>query len=394
VRSNWGREAAVTEAGPLQRLSPPALVAGLAAAGLLVLGFVVQPVAAARSYLVGYLWVLGIALGSMVIVFIQFLTGGAWGVIIRRPAEAAMRTLPALAVLFLPLALSAGILYPWAQHHEGEPLHNAWYLNLPSFWVRAAVYFLIWIGLSLIVNRWSARQDAGSITDDDRRFRLLAGPGLGLYGLAITFASFDWIMSMDPHWFSAIFGVLVASGQMVSGLSFCIVVVLLLADRPPFRAVLVPGHLRDLGSLLLAFSMLWTYMSISQFILIWSGNVQEEVPFYVARSVRGWPYVALALFLLQYAVPFLILLTRDGKRNPQRLLLVAGLCLVMRVVDLLWLAAPSRALDSAGSTVTWTDPVGVVAVGGLWLWLFVRELGRRPLLPVNADPSVAEDHHG
>lgn len=384
----------MTDAGPLQRLSQPALVAGLAGAALLALGFVVQPLAAARSYLVGYLWVLGIALGSMVIVFIQFLTGGAWGVVIRRPAEAAMRTLPALAVLFLPLALTAGILYPWAHPHEGEPLHNAWYLNLPSFWVRAAVYFAIWITLSAVVNRWSAQQDAGAIADDDRRFRLLAGPALGLYGLAITFASFDWMMSMDPHWFSSIFGVLVATGQMVSGLSFCIVVVLLLADRPPYRAVLVPGHLRDLGSLMLAFVMLWAYMSISQFILIWSGNVKEEVPFYVARSHGGWQYVALALFLLQYAVPFLVLLTGDGKRNPQRLMFVAGLCLAMRLVDVLWLAAPSRPLNSAGATLAWTDPVAAVALGGVWLWLYVRELGRRPLLPVNADPTVAEDHHG
>lgn len=384
----------MNDSGPLQRLSYPALVVGLVGGALLALGFAVQPLAAARSYLLGYLWVLGIALGSMVIVFIQFLTGGAWGVIIRRPAEAAMRTLPALAVLFLPVAFFAPVLYPWAHQPDGETaLHNAWYLNLPFFWVRAAVYFVIWISLSLIVNRWSAQEDARP-PQDDRRLRLLAGPGLGLYGLAMTFAAFDWIMSLDPHWFSSIFGVLVASGQMLAGLSFCIVVVLLLADQPPYRAVLVPGHLRDLGNLLLTFVMLWAYMSFSQFILIWSGNLQEEVPFYVARSHHGWQYVALGLFLLQYVVPFLVLLTRDGKRNPQRLMFVAALCLAMRLVDILWLVAPSRALNSAGATVSWMDPVAVVGLGGVWLWLYIRELDRRPLLPVNADPSVAEDHHG
>jgi Ni/Fe-hydrogenase subunit HybB-like protein len=216
---------------------------------------------------------------------------------------------------------------------------------------------------------------------------------MGLYGLALTFASIDWVMSLEPHWFSSIFGVLFGAGQLLSGLSFCIIVVLMLADRPPYRGALVPGHLRDLGSLLLAFVMLWAYLSVSQLILIWSANLKEEAPYYVVRASGGWQYVVTLVVLLQFVAPFLILLTRDGKRNPQRLLIVAGMILVTRLVDLFWVIAPARDLDGHGRHVAWTDPIAVLALGGLWLALYLWELGRRPLLPVHADTSVQEDHH-
>jgi hypothetical protein len=375
-------------------LARGATAVGVIAAAGLALGFWLNPVAAARSYLWAYCWVLGIALGSLVLLMLQHVTGGAWGVVIRRPAEAAVRTLPLIAVLFVPLALFAGQLYPWAHPEHGPlPGGKGRYLDLSWWWARAAVYFVVWVGLGFILDRWSKHEDEGRPAGWERRMRLLSAPGMGLYGLALTFASIDWVMSLEPHWFSSIFGVLFGAGQLLSGLSFCIIVVLMLADRPPYRGALVPGHLRDLGSLLLAFVMLWAYLSVSQLILIWSANLKEEAPYYVVRASGGWQYVVTLVVLLQFVAPFLILLTRDGKRNPQRLLIVAGMILVTRLVDLFWVIAPARDLDGHGRHVAWTDPIAVLALGGLWLALYLWELGRRPLLPVHADTSVQEDHH-
>ncbi len=347
---------------------------------------------ALRSYLWAYCCVAAIPLGSLALLCLQHLTGGAWGIITRRPMEAAVRTLPLVALMFVPIALLGEELYPWLTGEYNVPFPKNLYLNLEWFRIRAASYFAVWIGLGFLLNSWSRQQDQSNSPRLERRFRLLAGPGLGLYGLCITFAAIDWVMSLEPEWFSSIFGVLFGIGQILSAFVFAILVVLKLVEKPPYRGVLVAGHLRDLGSLLLAFIMIWAYLGVSQLILIWSANLKEEAPYYLARSQHGWQYVATVVVLFQIVLPFLMLLTRDGKRNPQLLGRVATIVLATRCLDMYWLIAPARPLHS--KTVFWTDLIALPLLAVPWFYYFNWQLHRRPLLPLNLDTSAAEDHHG
>ena len=282
-----------TTAPEWRRVQRGALIA--AAAGLVIcaVGALVNLDQLLHSYLVAFLLVLGVTLGSMALVMLQHLTGGAWGLILRRLLEAAMRCLPLVAVLFLPVALGVPRIYEWAQPewqetyrhmHPGAAFGKADYLSPNLFYLRAAIYFLAWLLLMLFLNRWSREQDRTRDVALPRRFRLLSGPGLGLYGGTITFAAIDWVMSLQPDWYSTIFGVILAVGQVLSAFAFGIALVVLLAQYPPLRDVIQPNHLRDLGNLMLAFVMLWAYMAFSQFLLIWAGNLTEEIPFYLYRG--------------------------------------------------------------------------------------------------------------
>jgi len=358
----------------------------------MIVGYFLSPVATLRSYLWAYLYVLSIPVGALAVLMLQHLTGGGWGVILRRPLEAATRTLPLVAVMFLPIGLGAAKLFPWAEPEAVVPHPRDLYLNLPFFGIRAAFYFGVWLVLAWALNRWSAQQDVANPPGFDRRFRLLSGPGLGLMGLTVTFASIDWAMSLEHHWFSSIYGVLFGVGMVLSAFTFGIIVVVQLSDQPPFRSVVVAGHLRDLGSLTLAFVMVWGYLSISQFLLMWSANLQEEAPYFIARSHHGWQYVISVVVFCMFVMPFVVLLTRDGKRNTRSLGFIAGLILTMRWLELYWLVAPGRPVH--GHTVFWTDLFAPFALGGPWLACYLFELNRRPLLPINADTTVAGDHHG
>ncbi len=285
-----------------------------------------------RAYLLGYFFALGIALGSLVVIMLHNLTGGAWGTAIRRTLEPAAKTIPVFALLFLPIAIGAPSLYIWARPEAaaGDPIlehalhHKAAYLNLPFFLARAAVYFAIWIGLSRVMTARPA--------NPDREFKL-AGPGLILYGLTMTFAAVDWIMSLDPAWYSTVFGLLLMVGQVLSAFAFAIA-------RGARRGDIPVEPLHDLGKLLLAFVMVWAYIGLSQWRIIWSGNLPEEIPWYLKRLQGGYEWIALAVIVLHFAFPFVILLSRATKRNPGLLAKVASFILIMRVVDLYWMIAP------------------------------------------------------
>lgn len=347
---------------------------------------------ALRTYLWAFCCVAAIPLGSLALLCLQHVTGGAWGVILRRPLEAALRTLPLLALMFGPIGLWCEELYPWANGEYATPYPKNMYLNLDWFRIRAASYFAVWIGLGYLLNSWSREQDRANSPKLERRFRLLAAPGLGLYGLTITFAAIDWVMSLEPDWFSSIFGVLFGVGQILAAFAFAIIVVLKLAEQPPYRGVMVAGHLRDLGSLLLAFVMIWAYLGVSQLILIWSANLKEEVPYYLARSQHGWQFVALAVVALQFFLPFLVLLTRDGKRNPQLLGRVAGMILFARCLDTLWLIVPAR--PTHYWTIAGASVIALPLLALLWFMYFRWQLRRYPLLPPHVDATATEDHHG
>lgn len=366
--------------------------AGLAGCVLgVVLGFHQQFF---RSYLVAFNLFLGVALGCLVILMLQHLTGGAWGFILRRPLEAGTRTLPLLAILFVPLAFGLTDLYSWANPEvvarDPDLEHKSRYLNVGFFLGRAAFYFAVWVGLALLLDYWSRRYDETGDFAVSERMRRSSGPGLVLYGLTVTFAAIDWLMSLEPHWYSTIYGGLIGMGQVLSGFTFAVAVLMLLGTRPPLDRVLSTNNLRDLGSLMLAFVMVWAYLGFSQFLLIWSGNLEEEIPWYVARLQGGWSYVGLALILFHFALPFVLLLSADLKRNRVTLAAVALLVLAMRVVDLFWLIVPAYRV---GLSVHLLDVAALVGVGGVWLWVFLWQVQQRPLLPVHAPPAE-EDHHG
>lgn len=382
------------------RVSPPAedLAAlgrrGLVVGGLFAVvslaGLVSNPAQFFRSYLVAFALVLGVALGSLAISMLHHMSGGAWGLVIRRILEASSRTIPLVALFAVPLFFGLRHLYPWADPARvaaDEILrHRAIYMNPTGVAIRLAVCLLLWTVLAQALSRMSKRQDDAPEPGLERKMRLVAAPGLALYCLLVSVVSVDLLMSLDLHWFSAIYGVYVVGGQALSGLAFTLVVCLFLARNGPMQEVLQPRHVHDLGKLLLAFTMLWAYFALSQFLIIWSGNLPEEIGFFHDRLTGGWGAVSLALALFHFAVPFVFLLSRNFKRDLGKLVWIAGLLLFMRWVDLFWLVSP--AFHPGKLSLHWLDLTTPVALFGIWLWAFARQLAGRSLLPVN-DPALA-----
>ena len=367
------------------------LTAGAAGAAVSSIGLFLSPTQFLQSYLMAYLFVLGITLGCLALGMVHQLSGGAWGVVIRRPIGAATRTLPVLTLLFLPIALGLHQLYVWTDAGlvaRDEVLrHKHLYLNVPFFLIRAAFYFAVWNALTYFLNAWSLEQDETGDQRLSRRMQRLSAGGLLAYGMTITFASFDWLMSLEPHWFSTIYGVLVMGGQGLSGMAFLIVVLVWLSRRKPLDAIIVPPHFHDLGNLMLAFVMLWAYFSFSQYLIIWSGNLPEEIGWYLHRLQTGWRFVGLTLVLFHFAVPFSLLLSRSVKREADTIVKVAIGILIVRLVDLFWLIAPE--FHPHGLSVSWLDVLLPASLFAIWLGCFVWQLRGRAILPIH-DPEFDE----
>jgi hypothetical protein len=360
-----------------------------------------------RAYLWAFTYWLGIPLGCLVVLMIKHLTGGAWGYALQRLLEAATRTFPLLAVLYLPLGIvGLPYLYEWADPAAVEASEHLqhqreFYLRPDLAWMRVVIYFGVWIGLALTLNRWSRRDEEVPDPNMPQRFRTLSGIGLGLYGITMTFAAIDWVMSLEPRWSSTIYGPMFGMGQVVSGFSFILIVAMLLRSDTPLLGALGRFVMRDCSNLLMAFIMVWMYLSFSQFLLIWSGNLPEEITWYLARSQTGWQWVAIALVLFHFAVPFALLLSREYKQDPRRLAGVALLLLCMEAVNLFWLIMPGFGMhdgepsgNGIGFTMILLGPAAMVGVGGLWVGAFLWQLGQRPLLPLHAPEGLEEKTHG
>ena len=378
----------IPELAPRQR---QLLMAGGVGLAVSLVGLFFNPAQFLQSYLMAYMFVLGIALGCLALGMVHQLSGGAWGVVIRRPIGAAARTLPLLTLLFLPIALGMRHLYVWTDAslvaHDEVLQHKHVYLNVPFFLIRAAIYFAVWNALSYFLNAWSLEQDETGDPRIARRMQRLSAGGLLAYGLTITFASFDWLMSLEPHWFSTIYGALILGGQGLSALAFLIAVLVWLSRRPPLDDIIAPEHFHDLGNLMLAFVMLWAYFAFSQYLIIWSGNLPEEIAWYLHRLQTGWRFVGLSLVLFHFVAPFCLLLSRAVKREAQMIVKVALGVLIVRLVDLFWLIAPE--FHTAGVWVSWLDVVLPLSLTAIWLGYFVWQLRGRAILPMH-DPQFDE----
>lgn len=371
----------------LQRRQYCALLVGVVGAGLCVVGYVVHPAQFFRSYLMGFMFWLGVVLGCLAILMLHHLAGGRWGMVIRRVLEAGTRLLPLMLVLCVPLLFGIPELYAWARPGGVEPHGTAafrhFYLRVPFFLGRAGFYFAVWLVLGFLLNRWSRQQeqtdDAHVLASCRRRLRLLSGGGLVLYGLTVTFAAVDWLMSLEPQWFSTIYGFMVAIGQFLVAMAFAILATSWLARDEPVAAVASPEIFHDLGNLLLAFVLLWAYIAFAQLLIIWSTDLPEEIHWYLHRAHGGWHWVGMVLLVLHFALPFFLLLSRRIKRRVQLLTAVAAVVFCIHVVDVYWLVMP--AFFPGQLHVHWLDLAVPIGLGGLWLAAFLWQLQRRSLLP-------------
>jgi len=373
------------------KASRTALFVGLAALVACGLGAAANPGQFFRSYLLAFVFWNGLATGSMAVLMLQYLTGGAWGIAIRRELEAAMRTLPLMALAFLPVLAGLPRLYEWT-HADAvaadEILRKkVLYLNTPFFVLRAVLAFAVWLAFAYFLDKWSRAQDAHADPGLDRRLQLLSGGGLVAYGLTTTFTSVDWVMSLEPHWYSTMYGVLFIVGQALGGLALATATVLRLSGTESVAA-LVGGRTRnDLGKMLFAFVMLWAYVSFSQYLITWSGNLPEEISWYLARLRGGWGAVGAAVLVFHFVLPFLLLISRQANRNPRILFGAAALLLFMRFVDVAWLVLP--AFSKGTLRIHWMDLGVPLGLGGVWIAFYARNLAGRPLLPVH-DPGFEE----
>ena len=363
----------------------------------LILAFL-RPEQFFRAYLLGFMCWLGVSLGSMAILMIRHLTGGGWGMVIRRILGAAMRTQPLLALLFIPIILGMHKLYIWAQpldqiadKHLSEHLKDITktYLTTNGFVIRAIFYFAIWNLLSYLLSHWSRQTDRAGAPDNTERFKAVAGPGLILYGFTISFAAIDWVMSLDPSWISTIFGLVILIGEVLSAMCFAVVVERILFNYKPMSEMLSPDFVHDHGKWMLTFVMVWAYFNYSQWLIIWAGNLPSEITYYMRRLNGGWGYVGLFIVMFHFAIPFGTLLSRPFKRNIRKLVWLAVWLMLMRYLDLFWIIEPNF---STTFQVTVADIVVPIAIGGFWLAYFFRNLGSLPLLPLY-DPSAGEVLH-
>jgi len=383
--------------GGLTRLAWVCLTIGLLAFGICGAGALSATQSFFRAYLVAYLFWSGLVVGTLGVIALHYLTGGRWGLGIRQPLEVASSTMPLILLLFSPLLLGLGELYQWMHGPSSEYgriyRHKALYFRLPFFLGRAGLYFAIWLLMAYLLNR-RPRSDNRSANPiiPGHRLRLLSGPALIAWGMAVTFAAFDWTMSLEPDWYSSIYGLTFVVGHALTALCFVIIVAMFLTRFSTFAAIMDDQQFHDLGNLLLTFVILWAYLAFSQYLLIWSGNIRQEIVWYTHRTYGAWKWIALGLIVFHFFVPFLLLLSRQIKHKAGLLACVALLLLVLHWVDVLWNVEPSF-LGSGGFhwRNLWMDFTAYVGVGGIWLAAF---LWRLKASFVAADSAAMEGGRG
>ncbi|MFL6312026.1 MAG: hypothetical protein ACJ71W_07950 [Terriglobales bacterium] len=360
-----------------------------------------------RSWLFSFMFWLGLTLGSLTLLMLQYTSGGNWGRLGRRIWEAGAANWWLMFLFWLPIAFGVKRLYPWARvpqdpaklaefmaHYGADKIH--YYLNVPFFWVRGLIFFAGWGILYYFLKRWSIREEAGVTTPAEFVFiQNLSGFGIVFYAATITFGSIDWTMSLYPEWWSTVWGMLFMVGQVLTAFCFTIWLFTRLSEIEPVSRIFKVDYLHDFGKLMFAFVVLWAYLSFSQWLIIWSGNMLSEIRWYIMRLENGWQYFGTLLIFVHFVFPFALLLSRNNKRSRRRIVAIAFLLLFMRLVDLFWLTAPNfypgtgaglsnfHLLDAAMYIIC------PIAMGGIWLFFFYLQLSKRSLMPVN-DPGFVE----
>ncbi len=375
-------DTAVAERAPAGRNAIRGSIAlGVIGFAFVVLGIVTSPRQAYMSYLVAYIAVLGTVLGALILVMMSYLVGARWFVVLRRLTEAIAGTLPTLALLFIPILFALPHIYPWAmpagsipRELQQEIAKKVAYLNVPFFTIRAITYFAVWIVLAWLLRKWSVRQDREGGVQLTLRMRRLSAAGAPFLAVTLTFASFDWLMSLTPAWWSTVYGVYFFCGAIVAGISL-VALLTLLAERTGSTEGHAGGeHFGALGMVLLTFVIFWAYIAFAQLLIIWIADIPAESSWYIVRLRGGWGQVGLALLIFHFALPFLLLLPRDLKRSPRAMAWIGAMLLIMHYFDVCWLAMP--VLHPEGLTLHWLDFASLAAVIGLTtasgVWLFHR----------------------
>jgi hypothetical protein len=384
----------------LRKIERASLIVGVLGAVACIVGGFVEPAQHfLRSYLIGYMFWLGVSLGCMGVLMVAHVTSAHWGFVIRRILEAGALNVFMMALLFIPVLFGIPKLYLWADANavanDKVLQHQHIYLNTGGFVFRAILYFVIWCLIAYLLNRWSWNQDEPPERDYRLRFQNLSAVGILLYVFTMTFASIDWVMSLDPHWRSTIFGFYIEVGQGLLAFCFAIVMMALLIGHKPLSDVITTEHVHDLGKLMFAAVILWAYMGFSQGLIYWAANLPEEISWYVNRTNGAWWIVGLILLFGHFFVPFLILLGQEFKRRPGAIAVVALWLMLMRWVDLYWLIIPNFPDTKGVFSFSWVNIASTLGIGGLWMVLFFFNLKARPLLPLH-DPTLrdlAEEAH-
>lgn len=374
----------------LARWQMPALVIGVGGIAGSIAGWVLAPETFFRSYLPSYIFWFDIAAGALTLQMLQYITGGEWGIMIRRPLGAAGRTLPWLALFFLPIVMAVWNghrypLYSWSDpavmNHDEQLQKIRVYLNPAAFTVRAAIYFMIMIGFAFWLRRLASQFAETRSPYVNAARRRLSAVGVLVMVLLLTFVSIDWVMSLEPKWTSTMFGLSFTVGAGLSAFAFVTFFLSQLAETKAMSEILRPSHLRDLGNLTLAFVMLWAYTAYSQFLLIWYANIKEEIPYYLKRERGVWGFLAAALIIFHFFLPFFLLLMRSIKDRARTIGVVAVLILIMRYVDAYWLTAPSYYGEEFH--YSWINIATFTGIGGIWIWWFIGQLKGQTIVPIH-----------
>jgi hypothetical protein len=372
----------------------PALIIGIAGIIASIAGYFVDHSQFFFSYLTGYIFWLTATLGALFFTMLHHLTGADWSVVLRRILETAMMTLPVMAILFIPILLGLYDLYHWS--HEDAVLADpilqkkSAYLNPVFFIIRVVVYFTIWIVIARLLYKTSLAQDAGYQPEQTVKMRKVSAPGMVLFALTITFAAFDWLMSLDAHWYSTIFGVYIFGGSLLAILSFMVIFGNMLRKKGLLGDTITVEHYHDLGKFLFAFTIFWGYIGFSQYFLIWYANIPEETIWYLHRWEGSWKVITMTLVFGHFLIPFMALMPRFVKRKAGALTFFAIWIMVMHWIDIFWLVMPS--LNHHGAHFSWMDLTTTLGIGGLFFWYFLQMYYKHPLVPVN-DPRLDVSIH-